>query len=297
MGSVCYVFKPFLRLFVAFASVVLLILIPLQVNAAAVNTDVTNNKFIDMIQRRGYLKVGLPPYNTPPAYYIDSDSKELKGYDVDLAKTMASKLLVDIEFDRSSTSFNDLVERVGAGDFDLAIGKLGLTYNRLFDAFPIQYLSFRHALLADRSFVASLGVDPDNPEFGSVLKNSTIRIGSIDNSTWEVEAKANFPNAEFVGFKNWTDAKNALFLPDSVIDAIYRDTTEIKPIVYADPDLSLDYVPILFDELIDRKSIYLSLEGRLGLQDFIDMTLRREWGGIKNDIAILDDFQSYYLGS
>ena len=91
--------------------------------------------------------------------------------------------------------------------------------------------------------------------------------------------------------------KNALFSPDSVVDAIYRDTTEIKPIVYAEPDLSLDYVPILFDELIDRKSIYLSLDARLGLQDFIDMTLRREWGGIKNDFEILDDFQSYYLGS
>jgi len=82
-----------------------------------------------------------------------------------------------------------------------------------------------------------------------------------------------------------------------VIDAIYRDSTEIKPIVYAQPDLSLEYVPILFDELIDRKSIYLSQEGRLGLEDSIDMTLRREWGGIKTDINILDEFQSFYLPS
>ena len=282
-------FKSFLRLIVAFACASLLLLSPLDANAA--------NDFVRAVQERGYLKVGLPPYNTPPAYYLEENSDELQGYDVDFARTLASKLGVDIQFDRSSTSFNNLVERVGNGDFDIAIGKLGLTYNRLFDAFPIQYLSFRHAFLANRGFVASLGVDPDDPRFGEILKNSTIRIGSIKNSTWETEAKANFPNATFVGFKNWPAAKKALFEKDSVIDAIYRDTTEIKPIVYAQPDLSLEYVPILFDELIDRKSIYLSQDGRLGLKDFIEMTLRREWGGIKNDINILDEFQSFYLPS
>jgi ABC-type amino acid transport substrate-binding protein len=283
------VFKSFLKLIVAFACASLLLLSPLDANAA--------NDFVRAIQERGYLKVGLPPYNTPPAYYLEENSDELQGYDVDFARTLASKLGVDIQFDRSSTSFNNLVERVGNGDFDIAIGKLGLTYNRLFDAFPIQYLSFRHAFLANRGFVASLGVDPDDPRFGEILKNSTIRIGSIKNSTWETEAKANFPNATFVGFKNWPAAKKALFEKDSVIDAIYRDSTEIKPIVYEQPDLSLEYVPILFDELIDRKSIYLSQEGRLGLEDSIDMTLRREWGGIKTDINILDEFQSLYLPS
>ena len=282
-------FKSFLRLIVAFSCVTLLLLCPLEANAV--------NDFVSAIQGRGYLKVGLPPYNTPPAYYLDPKSDELQGYDVEFARTLASKLGVEIQFDRSSTSFNNLVERVGNGDFDIAIGKLGLTYNRLFDAFPIQYLSFRHAFLANRGFIASLGVDPDDPKFGETLKNSNIRIGSIQNSTWETEAKTNFPKATFVGFKNWPAAKKALLQNDSVIDAIYRDTTEIKPIVYRQPDLSLEYVPILFDELIDRKSIYLSQEGRLGLKDFIDMTLRREWGGIKTDINILDEFQSYYLPS
>ena len=277
--------KSFLRLIVAFSCITLLLLCPLEAYAV--------NDFVSAIQGRGYLKVGLPPYNTPPAYSLDPKSDELQGYDVEFARTLASKLGVEIQFDRSSTSFNNLVERVGNGDFDIAIGKLGLTYNRLFDAFPIQYLSFRHAFLANRGFIASLGVDPDDPKFGETLKNSNIRIGSIRNSTWETEAKTNFPNATFVGFKNWPAAKKALFQDDSVIDAIYRDTTEIKPIVYRQPDLSLEYVPILFDELIDRKSIYLSQEGRLGLKDFIDMTLRREWGGIKTDINILDEFPSY----
>ena len=55
-----------------------------------------------------------------------------------------------------------------------------------------------------------------------------------------------------------------------VVDAIYRDATEIKPIVYEDPNLSLKFVPILFDQIIDHKSIYLSEDGYVGFKDFID---------------------------
>jgi len=264
--------------------------------------DAAENSFINAIQDRGFLRVGLPPYNTPPAYYLDPKTKELSGYDVELARSLAKKLGVEIEFDRTSKNFNSLVQRVGANDFDIAIGKLGLTYNRLYDAFPVQYLSFRHALLANRKFVSSLDVDPDDPEFASALKNSSIRIGSISNSTWETEAQVNFPNCEFIGFSNWQDAKDALFSVDPkskkpVVDAIYRDATEIKPIVYKEPDLSLDYVPILFDDIIDRKSIYLSEKGYVGFAEFLNVFIRREWGEVKSDQRILDEYQSYYQPS
>ena len=260
------------------------------------------NSFINTIQERGYLKVGLPPYNTPPAYYLEPGSDDLQGFDVDLAEGLASKLGVGIQFDRSSTNLNQLVERVGADDFDFAIGKLGLTYKRLYNAFPIQYMSFRHALLADRKFIASLGIDPDDPSFGEILRKSKIKIGSIENSIWETESKENFPNAEFIGFKNWNAAKKALLDNDEksgtpIIDAIYRDVTEIKPIVYDKPELSLEFVPVLFDNIIDRKSIYMSEKGKIGLFDFVDNYLKEEWGGIKSDQNILDEFQSFYLPS
>ena len=93
--------------------------------------------------------------------------------------------------------------------------------------------------------------------------------------------------------------KRALFAVDPktnkpVVDAIYRDATEIKPIVYEDPNLSLKFVPILFDQIIDRKSIYLSEDGYVGFKDFIDFFVRREWGESKSDVQILDQYQSFY---
>ena len=258
------------------------------------------NSFINEIQQRGFLKVGLPPYNTPPAYYLESGTDELRGYDIDLARGLANKLGVEIKFDRSSASFNQLVKRVGADDFDIAIGKLGLTYKRLFDAFPIQYLNFRHALLADRSFISSLGIDPDDTEFGNQLRLAKMRIGSLEDSMYVSETKEHFPNSEFVGFKDWSDAIDALINIDSdapKIDAVYRDATEIKAVVYGQPDLSLNFVPILFDNIVDRKSIYFSQKGKIELYDFVNHYLKDEWGGIKSDEDILSEFQSFYLSS
>ena len=273
----------------------LALLLPAEAPALAAEID-----FIKSIQQRGYLNVGLPPYNTPPAYYFDSETNKLQGYDIDLVHGLAEKLGVDVRFDRSSTSFNNLVSRVGTNDFDLAIGKLGLTYKRLYDAYPVQYMSFRHALLADRKFVASLGVDPNSPEFGEALKNSTIRIGSISNSAWVSESEAHFPNSQFVGFKNWGAAKEGLFSTSSdsskssVVDAIYRDATEIKKIVYNDPNLSLKYVPILFDDIKYDCAIYLSQEGYLGLESFLSFFIKNEWGAIKTDQDIMNDYESFY---
>ena len=45
--------------------------------------DAAENSFINAIQDRGFLRVGLPPYNTPPAYYLDPKTKELRQQNLD----------------------------------------------------------------------------------------------------------------------------------------------------------------------------------------------------------------------
>ena len=256
--------------------------------------------FIDAIQQRGYLRVGLPPYDTPPAYYIDPESQQLVGFDVDLARGLAKALDVELRFDRESSSFNELVARVGRDEFDMAIGKLGQTYSRLANAFPIQYLHLRHALLADRQFIASLGVDPDDPDFGNALMKSSMRIGSIENSTWEVGVDMYFPNANFVAFSDWSSSQSALLISEpaisqnSSIDAIYRDATEIKKIVYDNPALTLDYVPVILDDIFEECSIYFSESGYRAFSAFVPFYLDNSWGSIKDDQELIQEYNAYY---
>ena len=249
------------------------------------------NPFIREIQDRGVLRVGLPGLNTPPAYYVDDSSGELEGYDIENARGLARELNVDVYFDRSSESLNQLVARVGKGILILTL-LAGLTYKRMFDAFPVQYLKFRHALLMNKFLASYRGA---GLRLYDELKNSSSQIGSIGRTIWETETSNNFPNASFVGYKSWPDCQKALF--DGEVDAIYRDMTEIKPLVYATPQLILDYVPILFDDIIDKKSIYLSEAGSVGFSDFIRFFIAKEWGDVKTDSEILEEYKSTFVDS
>ena len=247
--------------------------------------------YIQKILDRGTLKVGLPPYTTPPFYYNDPKTGQLTGYDVQIARDFAADLGVEAVFDRDSTSFNDLVRRSGAGDFDIAIGKLGTTYKRMSDAHPHEYMNFRHAILSDRKSVASIQGNIPDEEFASVLLDSKMRIGFIANSAYDTYAQKYFPNAKRIGLKNWSECKKALF--DGKVDGIYRDATEIKKIVYQTPSLSLDYVPILFEDVIDQKSIYTSTEADVQIGSVLDYFLSREVK-IQSDSEIMENFSDYY---
>ena len=248
-------------------------------------------EYIQEIQDRGYIRVGIPPYRTAPFYYVDQNTNQLSGYDVEIAKDFASKLGVEVEFDRKSRSFNDLVRRAGANEIDLAIGKLGTTYKRMKNAHPHEYMNFRHAILSNRKSISALQGNTPNDKFAKVLLNSNIRIGFIANSAYSTYAAALFPNAVKKGYENWPKATEALL--NGEIDGLYRDATEIKKIVYQKPSLSLEYVPVLIDDLVDQKSIYVSTKANMAIGSILDYYLGKEIK-IKSDTEIMNDFMSYY---
>ena len=256
----------------------------LSVNAAEI-------EYIQGIQERGYIKVGIPPYKTPPFYYIDQDTNQLSGYDVETAKDFASKLGVEVLFDRKSKSFNDLVRRAGNNEVDMAIGKLGTTYKRMKNAHPHEYMNFRHALLSNRKSISNLQGNIPDDKFAEVLLNSNLRIGFIANSAYSTYASGLFPNAIKKGYSNWSMATEALL--NGEIDLLYRDATEIKKIVYQKPSLSLEFVPVLIEDLVDQKSIYVSTKANIAIGSILDYYLGKEIK-IKSDSEIMNDFISYY---
>ena len=80
---------------------------------------------------------------------------------------------------------------------------------------------------------------------------------------------------------------------DGKVDGIYRDATEIKKIVYQTPALSLDYVPILFEDVIDQKSIYTSTNADVQIGSVLDYFLSREVK-VQSDSQIMESFYDYY---
>ena len=212
-----------------------------------------------------------------------------KAKPLEINDEFAKNLGVNVFFDQSSSSFNETVNRAGAGDFDIAIGKLSTNYSRMSNAHPHIYMNFRQSLLANRSFLSKFSNVPEQ-NLGSEILQSNIKVGFISNSSYETSAKELMPYAIKKGFSTWDECKEALI--NGTIDAIYRDATEIKKIVYQDPNLSIKFVPVLFDDVKDKISIYLSTDANTGLSDVLEYYLGEE--EIKTDTQILNEFSNYY---
>ena len=248
-------------------------------------------EYYQKILDRGYFNVGIPPYDTPPYYYYDKKTKKMEGIDIDIVRKFANNIGVEAVFDKDSDTYNGLLKRTGAGEFDLTIGKLSTFYKRMEDAHPHEYMTFRHALLANRRVISKIQGQIPNEKLTPVLTSSNIKIGFIEDSSYGEFANELFPNATKLGLKNWESCKKALI--DKKVDAIYRDATEVKKIVYEEPNLSLDFVPILFDDKLDHISMYVSSKVNPDLSPMLDFYITKELG-IKSDKQIMEEYECFF---
>jgi len=248
-------------------------------------------EYYQKILDRGYFNVGIPPYDTPPYYYYDKKTKKMEGIDIDIVRQFANNIGVEAVFDKDSETYNGLLKRTGAGEFDLTIGKLSTFYKRMEDAHPHEYMTFRHALLANRRVISKIQGQIPNEKLTPVLTSSKIKIGFIEDSSYGEFANQLFPNATKLGLKDWESCKKALI--DKKVDAIYRDATEVKKIVYEEPNLSLDFVPILFDDKLDHISMYVSSKVNPDLSPMLDFYITKELG-IKSDKQIMEEYECFF---
>lgn len=264
-----------------------LIVLSYPCDVKAVNDNYALVPAIRKIQENGSLVVGIPPFNTKPFYYYDKPDGQLLGYDVELATRLAERLGVKVVFDQDSKSFDDLVRRSGSGEVDIAIGKLGTTYSRLYNSNPQTYLEFNQALLINRQSLSSIGKDNDK-DLGKKIRNSKIRIGAIANSAYTTYASYYFTNADVVAFDDWKSTIHAL--TDRNVDAIYRDINEIKMVVMDNPKLNVDYATINIVDGVDKKSIYIG-QDLSGLGPFVEHFISDEFG-ILNSKDIMDRYSN-----
>lgn len=246
---------------------------------------------IRKLQEKGSIVIGIPPYNTPPFYYREPATSELLGYDIEICQALAQKLGVKAIFDESSSSFNDLVARAGRGDVDVAIGKLGTTYTRLFNAHPHVYMKFQQALLLNRKTLVGIGNEKD-PELGRKIKKSNIRIAAIHDSAYDVRAALEFPNATIVPTATWDDAVQ--FLRSGKVEAIYRDSLEIAMLTRRDPKLTLQFASVIIADLDDVKSIFLG-EANSGLGPLIDFLIADQYPTV-DEQKIMNIYPQFFRG-
>jgi polar amino acid transport system substrate-binding protein len=211
---------------------------------------------IARIVTRGELVVAMLGVDTPPFFY--EKNGQLVGVEVELAKSIAKELGVNVRFNRTARTFNAVVDTIARGEADIAVSKLSRTLARAqVISFSQPYLSLNHALILNRVKFAQFARDRALPD---VIRGFTGTVGVIAKSSFSDYAKRNFPNAKVVEYPDWGGVLKALDKGD-VISA-YRDEFEVKRILKSDPTASLVLRTVTFKDLEDTLGIAVGINDR-----------------------------------
>jgi cystine transport system substrate-binding protein len=83
---------------------------------------------LDTVKARGTLRIAMEG-TYPPFNYKDQKTGQLTGYDVEVARLLASKLGLKPEF--VSTEWSAILAGLGAGKYDVIVSQVGVTPKRL----------------------------------------------------------------------------------------------------------------------------------------------------------------------
>lgn len=204
------------------------------------------------IKNRGKLIVAMNYQDRLPWFYVDKQGR-MAGIDVDIAQDIARVLGVDVEFDRSARSFNEVVDRVAAGKADIAVSKLSVTLARAQRIRYTQpYIVFNQALVVNRLKLAALqNANPGKPALELIL-NTTDKIAVTQGTSYEEFARDIFPKARVTAVPHdelFTTTAKGKFLA-----ALY-DENEINVFMKENPELAINAKVIILKDRIDPIAI------------------------------------------
>lgn len=167
---------------------------------------------LSVINERGKIIVGVKT-DTPPFGYVDKNGNNI-GFDVDLARLIAKKLLDDenkIDFVPVDTS--NRIMKLTSNEVDMIIATMSITKPRsIILDFSIPYHTAGQAIMVKKdSKISSL----------MELKNKKAII--VFGSTVEKTLRSNVPNITIMGYKTYPEAVSAL--KENKADAMISDDT------------------------------------------------------------------------
>ena len=179
-----------------------------------------------VVQERGKLIVGIK-YDTKPFGFIDKDQK-LKGFDVDLAREIAKRILGDenaVEFQQVTSS--NRIFALTSGTVDLVAATMTITNKRqrIIDFSRPYYIAGQAIMVKNDSPIKSL----------RDLANKKVIV--VLGSTSEQNIKQFVPDVEILGFRTYTDAFNAL--KSGRGDALTTDDSILIGFLSENPDFKM----------------------------------------------------------
>ncbi len=134
---------------------------------------------LDTVKARGTLIVGMEG-TYPPFNFVDTKTQQLDGFDVDVAKLIAHKLGVKVQFVK--TEWSGILAGLESGKFDVIINQVGITPERqkTFD-FSVPYVASSPQLILRKD---------DHSQYKSFADLKGKKLGVSQGSNYEAMAKA-----------------------------------------------------------------------------------------------------------
>lgn len=155
------------------------LLLPAILMAATLALPAHAADLLDTVKARGTLRIAMEG-TYPPFNFKDPKTGQLAGYDVDVAKLVASRMGLKPEF--ITTEWSAILAGLGAGKYDAIVSQVGLTAKRqeVFD-FSEPYTYSNPQLIVRKNDTASYASLAD-------LKGKKLGVGQ--GSVYEQQAKA-----------------------------------------------------------------------------------------------------------
>ena len=199
----------------------------------------TAGHVLDRITKKGKLVVGLtgqqPPMNAT------TKQGELIGFDVDLAKAMASAMDVELVF--KTMDFADLLPALVRGKIDIVVSGMTATAARNKKvAFVGPYYVSGKGLLAKADRYAAL-------KSGEGLNAPTVTVAALKNSTSLAFAEELMPQAQLIPTANYNDAIELIL--DGKVDVLVADYPfcALTAFRHQDKGLAAGQSPLTFEPL------------------------------------------------
>lgn len=212
---------------------------------------------LDEIIARGYIVVGTPG-DYKPFTYLNPETNEFEGYDIDAMKEFAASMGVEARF--VQTSWPTLMSDLLANKFDIAVG--GVTRNtarQLKADMSDGYILFGKVPLIRAE-------DKDKYKTVEDLNKPEVRVGVNPGGTNQIFVNTYLTEA------NVTIEQNNLDIPGLVANGTYdvMITDTLEAIVYANADSRL-YAARVDDPFTKEQKAYMIQRGDFIFSSYLDL--------------------------
>jgi len=157
---------------------------------------------IQRIINRGKIIVAMHKDDVPPFSMMEQG--KFTGIDVEIAKEIALKLGVELEFNRESTTYDEVVEFVAQGKADIAVSLVSSSLHRAkYVFFSKPYMILKQALLINRLGLASLKGYSAKKNVSMQLNQSGVKIGTMKSTSYVEYAQEDYPKAKIILYDSW----------------------------------------------------------------------------------------------